>query len=435
MASRLLLLLLVGAFVAPSSASTACLRQPCAAHNLYADYVFLIDSSRSMGQDQFDAVRRFLEAFAASVRIGTDMDRVQMQFITYSMKAASHGTLQQGANADYVNQTLKALAFDDFGDRDITKALQLEEATVNEANGLRPAAKHVLVVIGADAFSGTLPESDGLLAKVRSKYDALLAIGVGPSAIQDAYLDLQQFAGNVADTMFVSSVDQLDYALLWIQKNGCPRSHVVTTTPAPTPKPTQPSSVTCNLETLAYDVYLLIDASVALATSDFQKLKNELVDFVRLYNVADAGAQFGLTTVSVGAEFYYTGFHRDQTKTGITTKLGLLTQDGSNGQALKLAFQSVEHSYLKKVGTNGRPQLAIYVSANTDFDVAPFDYIASLKAKYGLKTLAVRYGSWADASILAKVTGGARCVYDATTSANPGMAAWLQEATCKKSFC
>uniref|UniRef100_A0A1I7XVY3 VWFA domain-containing protein n=1 Tax=Steinernema glaseri TaxID=37863 RepID=A0A1I7XVY3_9BILA len=430
---RLALLLLAG-FLALSAASKACLQTPCSAQNLYADYVFLVDSSRSMGRENFEAVKRFLESFAASVRIGTDVDRVQMQIITYSLEAAAHGTLQQGSNAAFLNKTIQALVLDNYGDRDMSKALQLEEATVTGPNGLRPGAKHVLVAIGADSFSGTLPESDGLLSKVRAKYDALLALGVGPSAVKNAVLDLEQFAGNDRDTMFVSSVDQLDYAMLWIQKNGCPKSHVITTTPAPTPKPTQAPSVTCQLSSLAYDIYLLVDSSLTLGTAEFQKVKDELVEFVRLYSVTQAGAQFGLTTVSVDAELFYTGFHQDQTKANFINKLLLLTQDGSDGQALKLAFQSVEHVYLAKA-SSGRPQLAIYLSANTAFDTAPFAYIQSLKSKYGLKTLAVRVGPSADLSALQKVAGGASCVFDATSASTPSMSAWLQESTCKKAFC
>ncbi|TKR78091.1 hypothetical protein L596_018953 [Steinernema carpocapsae] len=431
------LLGLLGVFLLSSStsASSYCLKTDCNPRNLYADYVILIDSSRPMGQSNFDALKKTLTTFTNDVRIGSDSDNVQMQFITYSMTATSHGTLQQGSNAVFVNQTINSLTFDDFGTREITKALQVEQSTVNVANGWRAGAKHILVLFSADSFTGTLPESNGLLAKVRSKYDMLLAVGIGSSAIKNTYLELEQFAGTAEDTMFLSSADQLQYAKYWLAKNGCSKSHMVTTTQAPTPAPTQAPSVTCQLKTLAYDIYLLIDSSIALSTSDFQGLKNQLVSFVQMYNIADSASQFGLTTVSIGAELFYTGIRNGQTKDSFISKIKILTQDGTNGQTLKLAFQSIEHAYLKKFDTSKSPQLAIYVTSNTDFDTAPYDYIKSLKSKYGLKTLAVRYSSSADASLLAQVAGGAACVYDATSSPKAGMVAWLQEATCKKSFC
>ncbi|KAE9554580.1 hypothetical protein FO519_002219 [Halicephalobus sp. NKZ332] len=420
-----LLFLLVGVV----GAAPGCITYPCAPEVAGADVVFLIDTSLSMGADNFAGIQNMLYTLAGDFKnFGSGNDNNRMAFITFSQDATTYGGLDAATSASAVNTTISKLTYDQFDLREITKALTSEESTMN----LRSSAKKLLVAFISNPFTGTEPSANGLLDKVRGKYDALLAVGVGSKAIQFAYNDVTTISGTPQDAFFVTSKDQIDFVRLWIVTNACKNYHASTPAATTTPAVTQPTGLpdNCMLNTLNYDIYLVVDTSNQMSTDDFTALKQSVIDFVREYSVNDGKTQFGLVGVSVDPQRYYTGFHTGQTMSSLVNALNLITQEPSSGQAFDLALKVIDVAYLATYGSDSKTQLVIYFSGNTNFDTDPSSDVSSLKSKYNVNFVTVQYSSKADKDKLSKISGSG-CTFDATDSAKRAALGFsLESLTC-----
>uniref|UniRef100_A0A914Y915 VWFA domain-containing protein n=1 Tax=Panagrolaimus superbus TaxID=310955 RepID=A0A914Y915_9BILA len=381
-------------------------------------------------------VQKFLYNFAADLTLGSGTDQSQLAFITFSQDANTYGTLAQGNSLSAVNSTISSLIRGGYALREISKALKAEETIVTAANGLRTISKKLLVAILADTFTGEEPDHNNLLTSIRGKYDALLSIGIGTNAIQFAYTDITYFSGIAGDTFFITGADQLDFARLWVERNACPTYHGPTTYVPTTLAPTQPTGVTCTLANLKYDIYLILDISNVMPTTDFNALKSAVTSFVYQYSVDNANTQIALIGVSVDPQNYYTGFHAGQRKSNVLTAISMLTQEPSNGQALALAFRVADAAYFQSYANGSNTPLVVYITGNTNFDKDPSSTIASLKAKYSLNIVTVQFTTGADKTKLQSISGGSSCTIDATTTVlRSSLPKTLEQLTCSKSFC
>jgi len=428
-------ILLLFLFLGVTVATPDCTKLPCAPDLAGPDIVFLIDNSRSMGEDNFVAIQNILYSVAADLKnFGSDADKSRVAFITYSQNATTYGGLDAANSLTDVNSTIASLTYGGYDSRDMTSALTAEESIIT----LRPTAKKLLIAFIASSYTGTEPSYNGLLDKVRAKYDALLAIGVGPRSIQDGYDDIITFTGTPGDAFFVTSKDQLDFARLWIVLNTCKEYHPPVPTTTTTLPVTQPTGLPngCQLKNLNYDIYLIVDTSNVMTADDFNSLKQYLTDFVREYSVDDQKTQFGLIGVAVDPQRYYTGFHSSQTMNTMVEALKLMTQEPSSGQAFDLALKVVDAAYLSTYANDTKTQLFIYVTANTKFDNNPNNDVSSLRSKYNAKFVTVQYTSNADAGALTQISGGAACNIDATDSTKRANLAFnLETLTCSQAFC
>jgi uncharacterized protein YegL len=417
-------------------AAQGCITQTCSPKKAQADIVFLIDTSSTLGRDNFPMIQKFLYQLAGDLSLGSGVDQTQLAFITYSQDAKTYGTLAQGNSASAVNATIASLTFGGYSLREISKALKAEETIITASNGLRQNAKKLLVAIIAGTFTGEEPDHNNLLTNIRGKYDALLSIGIGTNAVQFAYTDITYFSGLAGDTFFITGTDQLDFAQLWIERNACPAYHTPTTFIPTTPAPTQPTGVTCTLSNLKYDIYLILDTSNVMAKADFSALKSAVTNFIYQYSIDNGNTQIALIAVSVDPQNYYTGFHTGQRKSTVLNVVSMLTQEPSNGQALDLAFRVADNAFFQSYANGSNTQLVIYATGNTNFDKDPTSTVAGLKAKYGLNIITVQFTTGADKTKLQALSGGASCVIDATTPAlRASLSTTLEQLTCSKTFC
>ncbi|CAJ0580978.1 unnamed protein product, partial [Mesorhabditis spiculigera] len=418
------------ALVAAVGATSVCLPQNCSPKNLVADFVFMVDASEALSKDEFEAVKELLMNMSSSLTIGPTASQVAIY--TYATQIRSAGLLNDLNKLDALQQAIGNMRYEGTEDRQLYLAIQQEEIDVTAANGFRAAAKKVLVVIEGDEFTGQSP-FNRQLDTVRAKYDMILVVGVGEQAIRNNYEQTKKLAGDNTDVFWSFNTDHLAYVQLWIQNNACPNSHVAPTTPMPTTVPTPAPGVPCKVETLNYDVYLVVDSSLAVTADDFAAMKKTISQFISVYPVGDKNVNFGLLTVSMDTELYYTGFHNTQDRSLLLSAISYLNQDGSNGQALLLTLRAITKSYL--VNNYSTPnKLVVYFSGNTNFDQDPTAQAASIASQYGVQFLAVKWNAGADKTKLSAVTGGDKCVYDATANRD-GTATWLQTQLCQKTGC
>uniref|UniRef100_A0A0N5CAV1 VWFA domain-containing protein n=1 Tax=Strongyloides papillosus TaxID=174720 RepID=A0A0N5CAV1_STREA len=416
--------------VLTANCSNLCNRIPCAPNRLYADIVSIIDSSSSMGNGLFDGVKQFLYDIATNVTIGSGEDNTQMAFYTFSKNGKSYGTLNGGSNKDSVINTINSLTLDNYGDRSIDQALNLEENEVNEGNGLRPGAKKILIIFSGDSFTGTIPSTNGVLGKLQQKYDHLISVGVGVNGPKNNFDELYNIANDPSQLFFTPSSDQLPFIYPAVLQHGCSNYKPTMTTPKPTPSPTQSPSASCQVSSLSYDIYLLIDNSAYLDTNIFNNVKNQLYNFISPYSIGKS-TQVAIFGIALNTQEYYTSFENSQMPDYVTSAINNIVQEPNNGQATALTLNVIKNSLLGRIGKNGKNQLIVYVTDNTNYDSDPSYILSTLNTQYGVKSLVVRTGANADINKVTTFAGSLNCVYDVPSKGISGIGGWLQDATCR----
>ncbi|PAV72008.1 hypothetical protein WR25_22448 [Diploscapter pachys] len=212
-----------------------------------------------------------------------------------------------------------------------------------------------------------------------------------------------------SNAFFAYNFDQLPYAAQWTFNFGCPGVQQSTLTPTTTPAPTQDPSVPCQLSTLNYDVYMIVDTSAQIQAADFSALKQALAGFVNPFPIGDGKTQFAIVANSVDSELYYTGFHNGQDRGYVLDTINQLLQDGSNGQSLKLSLQAIQGAYLNQRYPTAN-KLIVYFTGNTNWDQDPNQLMNQIKANFTVSSVAVQWTSSADVNQLSNLVGGSNCV-------------------------
>ncbi|EYC22326.1 hypothetical protein Y032_0017g3287 [Ancylostoma ceylanicum] len=162
------------------------------------------------------------------------------------------------------------------------------------------------------------------------------------------------------------------------------------------------------------------------------QLKQVLIDFVSPFSIGDGRTQFALVATAIDSELYGTNFHSGQDRQTLISTLKTLSQDGSQGQTLKLSLQAISNAFLSK-NYSTRNKLVVYVTGTTSWDTDPIQYMKQLSQSYGVKALAVQWTSGASMSSLASFVGGSSCAISAPSRAS--LVPWLQNKMCSQSFC
>ncbi|CAI4228831.1 unnamed protein product [Auanema sp. JU1783] len=428
------LLFVFSVLVSASATSQTCTSSPCPSHAINADFTIIVDVSSAVGgQYEFLQLQTFLANFTAGLTFSPEDSQIALY--TYSLYTKTYTTLNNGSDPANVQKAIQSMTFDKSNDRQLFQALSREENEVTKANGLRDGYKRILIVISADRWTGTSVIGSSVLTKVQKKYDMVMAVGLGFNSVKNQGDVLPQFTGNNDYVFFAANINQLPYVGQWLYNYACPGTHMTTTTVGPSTVPTPAPSVPCSLSTLNYDVYLIVDISSSMSSSDFEAMKQSLINFVKPFPVGDGKTQFAMFGCSIDSELYYTGFHQGQTMSSLISTISTLTQDGSSGQALELSLEAIDKAYLSRNYQTSN-KLVVYVTGTANFDVSPNNEMKQLSQKYGLKAVAVQWTAGAAISNLQGFAGGSDCVNAATTSTQRNnVAAWLQTKMCGKKFC
>ncbi|XGW15752.1 hypothetical protein V3C99_001308 [Haemonchus contortus] len=423
----------ISAFAALASiafGSKICLQSTCIPQAIDADFTFVIDVSNAVSSQDFDNIKQWLLDFTSQLTL-SNYD-TQVTIYTYASAAKSYGSLSSSNNRSTLINSINSITHDGTGDRQLYQALTKEEAEVKASSGFRVGFKHVMVVISADAWTGTAVIGSSLLTQVQKKYNMVFAIGLGSKSVQNQASALQQLSGTSSNVFYSFNTNQLQFVSQWLYQNGCPNIGMPTTTMAPPqPIPTQDVSVPCRLAALNYDVYLVVDTSSAISASDFAQMKQMLLDFVSPFAIGDGQTQFALVATAIDSELYATAFHSGQDRQTLLNTINTLSQDGSTGQTLKLSLQAITNNFLSQNYPTAN-KVVVYVTGTTSWDTDPIQFMKQLAQTYKAKPVAVQWTSGASQSSLVSFTGGSACVNPVSNRA--ASATWLQSKMCK-SFC
>ncbi|VDO67915.1 unnamed protein product [Heligmosomoides polygyrus] len=182
LAMRSLVVLLVLASVVLGS--KLCLQSACIPQGIDVDYTFVIDVSNAVSNSDFVQIKQWLLDFTSQLTLSNYDSQVTVY--AYASVAKSYGTLSSSNNRSTLVSSINAITHDNTNDRQLYLALTKEEAEVQASSGFRVGYKHVLVVLSADAWTGTTVLGSTVLTQVQSRYNMVTVYGAHDSRFRTA---------------------------------------------------------------------------------------------------------------------------------------------------------------------------------------------------------------------------------------------------------
>ncbi|ETN76806.1 von Willebrand factor type A domain protein [Necator americanus] len=157
-----------------AQASKLCLQVPCIPQAIDADFTFLVDVSNVVSANDFVKIKNWLLDFTSQLTLSKYDSQVTIY--TYATSAKSYGSLSSSVNRTNLVNSINAIAHDNTSDRNLYQALVKEESEVEASSGFRYGYKHIMVVVSADAWTGTTVLGSSILAQITRKYDMVSQI-------------------------------------------------------------------------------------------------------------------------------------------------------------------------------------------------------------------------------------------------------------------
>lgn len=168
---------------------------------MQADIIFLIDTSESMKQFQFDETKNFIRGIIDKSDIGAD--KVQIGLLQYSSKLQEEFRLDKHRNKNDLKNAISTMGRIKEGTK-TGQALNHTFDYFNQSNGGRPDVKQHLIVV-------TDGESDDEVGepaeKLREKGIIIHAVGV----VRADYPQLKEIAGTPDRVYFEDTYGSLSY--------------------------------------------------------------------------------------------------------------------------------------------------------------------------------------------------------------------------------
>ncbi|XP_069108778.1 collagen alpha-3(VI) chain-like isoform X2 [Argopecten irradians] len=296
---------------APTTPTTT--EPPC--NVTQADIVFLLDTSNSLGQVNFDRQKQFVLDVVNALDIGPD--GTQVGITVFQTDIFNVFQLNDFQNKVDMENSIKSIQFNP-GNTFTDKALKYaREVMFQPANGDRPDVRDVLILMTDGQSSDqneTLKESEQIHNTTQID---VITIGVGNAIDTDELLSIASrpsYALSVDDYSELNSI----IAELGFQTTGCiitvpPRPSTTTTTSttemSTTPTTTAPVDLDCN-KTVA-DILFLIDGSRRVSDVDFQQEKDFTSSIIQQFTTDSENVQvaFGTFSSEVHTEFLLNEFY------------------------------------------------------------------------------------------------------------------------------
>ncbi|CAH1241297.1 COL6A3 [Branchiostoma lanceolatum] len=271
------------------------------------DLVFLVDGSSSVGSDNFETIKVFLEAITSGFEVSSTQTRVGV--VQYSTRINTEFDLNSFATEAEVINAIRGLSHQrgsTFTGAGITFT-RVESFT--GASGDRPEAPNVLIVI-TDGISADSVDAPAEAA--RAENITTYSIGIGDEI---NYLTLLSIAGvreRVLNVTTFSELNDLDEILIPILCERPTTTPEPTTTPLPTTEVITTEEATTMLlttvepcERLEVDVVFLIDGSSSISLLNFDLLKTFLQNITMKFDVSSDITRIGVVQYSteVNTEF------------------------------------------------------------------------------------------------------------------------------------
>ncbi|KAK7494669.1 hypothetical protein BaRGS_00014067, partial [Batillaria attramentaria] len=257
-----------------ASHNEAIVKTAIANHNeAFADIVFVLDASQSVGDEGFETLKVFVEDVINSFEVGKN--KVRVGILKYSDSARTEFNLNDFYNETELNETISKIVYT-MGQTNTGNALDhLRTDMFTPENGDRPNVPNVAIII-TDGQSTNPNDTIRAAQEARDAGITLFAVGVGDLAEMS---ELEEIATDPdAEYVFtVTDYSKLDNIAATFQEAVCPiTTELITEAPM-----TTVAEAYCENYTQA-DIVFVLDSSVSVGSASFEQLKTFVQDRVRV---------------------------------------------------------------------------------------------------------------------------------------------------------
>ncbi|KAL3865706.1 hypothetical protein ACJMK2_043068 [Sinanodonta woodiana] len=359
-----------------------------------ADIVFVLDSSASIWEDDFNKQLKFVEKLIENFDIGKHY--VQIGVVTYNTNVYKQFDLKDYHNKESMKTAISNIRYNKGG-TETDKAIQYVRDTMFlDVNGGRLGVAKIMIVI-TDGYSSNTHSTAMEASMAHSQGITMFSIGVG-SGVKTIELKAMASKPSEKYVFKVSDYSALDSIRNSLTETACDD---FPSEPPHKPKPDLPL-IQNDCSGKPADVYFVLDSSSSIWLPDFKKQLSFVKDIVDQFDIGPNKTRVAVVTFSDGIHpvIPLDGFHD---KKGLLEKIGTipyLTGGTKTGSTLE---------YIRTRGLSpqtARPEVAHVVIVMTDgqsMNMKKTEQEASALQKQGVYMFAIGIGHNVDTAELAMI--------------------------------
>ncbi|XP_038597787.1 collagen alpha-6(VI) chain-like [Tachyglossus aculeatus] len=336
-----------------------CSEEAC--KEMIADIMFLVDSSGSIGEDNFEKMKTFMKNVVNKTKIGAN--QVQVGLVQFSDINKEGFQLNQYNTKTKIFDAIDSLSL--IGRGTLTgSALTFVSDYFGVSKGARPSVRKFLVLLTDGKSQDAVKEAALALRQIGV---IIYSVGVFGSE----YSQLQEISGSSAMVFYVENFDILKPVEDNLVFGIC-----------------SPYEVCKQIEVL--DVVFVIDSSGSIDFDEYNVMKTFIIDLVKKANVGKNLVQFGALKYSDSPEVLF-NLNEFSTKSEI---ISFIQNDQPRGGSTYTA-QALAHSthlFSESLGSRmhiGVPQVLIVITDGESHDADLLNATAKALRDKGILVLAV----------------------------------------------
>ncbi|XP_021367855.1 collagen alpha-3(VI) chain-like isoform X2 [Mizuhopecten yessoensis] len=375
-----------------------------------ADIVFLMDSSNSLGPDNWEKEKEFVKNLIGDLKVGTN--DMQVSVVTYESNPAVQFYLNQYDNKNDAMSAVTNISFH-TGNTLTGKALEfVRDSVFVSAAGDRPNANNILVVLtdGKSSDSQVTLEQASLL-----KNDSVKVFAIGIGLTDDGKDELGAIAtdeNHVFQTSDFFTLSSLQSEIELTQVDCISTTEPPMTT-TPTTTPTTTSVPDCDQRRA--DIIFVLDSSNSEGLENFNKQLDFVKNFVELVKIGPNNVQVGVVTFE-SEEHNEFDLNEHLNSKDLVNAIDSITYKPGNtftGKALALV-----NNHSLTVAAGNRPSVDDIVIVMTDGQSTDqnetLEEAASLKSSYpDIDIFAIGIGAAVNDEELAAIATSSNNIYHA----------------------
>ncbi|XP_004692247.2 PREDICTED: collagen alpha-6(VI) chain [Condylura cristata] len=380
-----------------------CAEEAC--KEMKADIMFLVDSSGSIGTENFRKMKTFMKNLVSKSQIGAN--RVQIGVVQFSDINKEEFQLNRFVSQSTISDAIEAMEL--IGQTTMTgSALTFVSQYFSPAKGARPNVKKFLILItDGEAHDIVKDPAEAL----RQEGIIIYSVGVFGSN----FTQLQEISGRQEMVFYVENFDILQHIEDDLVFGIC-----------------SPLEECKRIEVL--DVVFVIDSSGSIDRNEYNIMKDFMIDLVKKADVGKSRVRFGALKYSDEPEvlFYLDTYN---TKSEVISVLQKDDSKGGNTYTAK-ALNLSDHMFTEAQGSRlhqGVPQVLIVITDGESHDADALNATAKALRDKGILVLAVGIAGANPKELLAMAGSRDRYFFVETFGGLKGIFSDVSASVCNSS--
>ncbi|KAG8516244.1 Collagen alpha-6(VI) chain [Galemys pyrenaicus] len=380
-----------------------CAEEAC--KEMKADIMFLVDSSGSIGPENFSKMKTFMKNLVSKSQVG--IDRVQIGVVQFSDVNKEEFQLNRYVTQSDISDAIEAMAH--IGQTTLTgSALTFVSQYFSPAKGARPNARKFLILITDGEAHDAVRDP---AAALRQEGIIIYSVGVFGSNVTQ----LKEISGRREMVFYVENFDILQHIEDDLVFGIC-----------------SPREECKRIEVL--DVVFVIDSSGSIDHDEYSIMKDFMIDLVKKADVGKNQVRFGALKYSDNPEVLFYLDNLD-TKWEVISVLQNDHPKGGNTYTAR-ALDFSDHMFTEERGSRlhkGVPQVLIVLTDGESHDADALNVTAKALRDKGILVLAVGIAGANPVELLAMAGSRDRYYFVETFGGLKGIFSDVSASVCNSS--